>query len=137
MEEKNYSASVAKIFKDRENPKPIGNVVGKVTSPFPNIEISILDGAVILDKDQLYCDEILMDGYKRKFESESAGEIKHKTPPPPQQIYSEHTEVEKIKLEGELTLKDILKTGDLVLLIPADGEQIWFIVGKIKKLGGS
>lgn len=135
MEEKNYSASVAKIFKDRENPKPIGNVVGKVISPFPNIEISILDGAVILDKDQLYCDELLMANYKRKFESESAGEIKHKTPPP--EVYSEHTVIEKIKLDGEFILKDILKTGDLVLLIPADGEQIWFIVSKIKKLGGS
>lgn len=132
MGEKNYSVEAAKIFKKMENPINIGNVIGKVIESFPNIKISILDGSILLEKEQLYCCDHVLSNYEREIGIKADGKIKHKTPPAPI-LYSEHTDIEEIKLSGKITMTDTLKPGDLVLLIPAQGEQIWFILDKITK----
>lgn len=56
-----YSEALAQLFSDRENPKKIGNTIGSVISEMPNLQISILEGAIILYTDQLYANEVLME----------------------------------------------------------------------------
>lgn len=122
----NWDIELAKKFKERNNRQRIGNVIGKVISTFPNFKISILDGQVVLDKNQLYISSLLEDNYKREFEVNNIEGATSNT--------SEHSHsIESLK--GVIKFTDSLKLNDEVLLIPAENEQVWFIVGKVRKLG--
>ncbi|AOY76689.1 DUF2577 family protein [Clostridium formicaceticum] len=132
MSKKNWDVEISKLFTERNNRQVIGNVVGKVVSTFPNVKVSILDGTVILEKDQLYCCDHVLAGYTREFQSESEGDIITHTPPP--QIYDAHTVMESLEHTGKITYIDTIKVGDEVLLVSTVDEQTWFIVDKITKL---
>lgn len=133
MSQKDYRVKAAQMFKSMENPVKIGNIIGKVIESLPDVKISILDGSIILEKEQLYCCDHVLNNYKREFEIKGKGTIIHKTPPAPI-LYSEHTEIEDISISGDITKIDTIVPGDLVLLSPAEGEQVWFILDKITKL---
>jgi len=109
---KNYEVELAKHFKSLKNPPKIGPVIGVVITPPPNLQISILDGSIILYADQLYINDSLLDDYEREYQT--------KTEP------NEYGEVAKIKF------KSSLKPGDLVKVSPAEGDQVWFLDYKIK-----
>jgi Protein of unknown function (DUF2577) len=47
-----WEVSLAKMFKERNNPKPIGVEIGKVVSGFPELVISI-GNEILLDSSQL------------------------------------------------------------------------------------
>lgn len=47
-----WEVSFAKMFKERNNPKPIGVVIGKIINGLPNLSVAIGD-EIILDSDQL------------------------------------------------------------------------------------
>jgi hypothetical protein len=47
-----WSIQLAKLFKERNNPSPIGVVIGKVISGLPNLSVAIGD-EILLDADQL------------------------------------------------------------------------------------
>jgi hypothetical protein len=128
-----WDTDLAKKFKQRENPASIGNIVGKVISPLPDLQISILDAQVILRQDQLYCCDSVLADYSREFSSTSTGSIITTTDDTPP-ITSDYVVLKSLTNTGTITFTDTLVAGDLVLLIPAQGEQIWFIVDKITKL---
>lgn len=49
----NWEYKLAELFKDRDNPKPLGACIGKVESLAPVI-ISIQDGKFMLQAEQIY-----------------------------------------------------------------------------------
>jgi len=103
-----WDTELAKLFKERENKALIGSVVGKVVSAAPDLQVSIIDGNILLYKEQLYCCDHVVSGYTRQYTTEVAA--------------------------GTIELTDTLKTGDDVLLIHTADEQTWFIIDRITKL---
>ena len=57
------------MFKDRDKPDSIGPCVGTVVSAGP-LKVSILNGDVILQNEQLYICNHVLDTYKRDYEIE-------------------------------------------------------------------
>jgi hypothetical protein len=104
-----WDIALAKKFKDRDNKVPIGNIVGKVISTFPDLKISILDGQIILSKEQLYISTFLESNYNREYQINS--------------------------ITGTITFLDTLKVNDDVLLSHTANEHMWFIIAKVRKLG--
>lgn len=52
--QKAWDVAIAEKFKERDNPKPIGAVLGKILRPLPDISIELLGGYGILDADKIY-----------------------------------------------------------------------------------
>ena len=52
--QKSWDIAIAEKFKERDNPKPIGAVLGKILRPLPDISIELLGGYGILDADKIY-----------------------------------------------------------------------------------
>lgn len=133
-----WDIGLAKRFKERENKPQIGNIVGKVISPSPDIKISILDGNVVLYKEQLYCCEHVLAGYKRKIKitefNTMAATSTHKLTSGGSLADYTYTSIDIPEANAEAEHTDSLVEGDLVLVVPTADEQTWFIVDKIKKL---
>lgn len=54
-----YDIELARMFKERNNKKSIGAIIGKIVGVNP-YKISIFDGQIILQQEQLYfCENIL------------------------------------------------------------------------------
>lgn len=53
-EKKSWDIALAEKFKERDNPSPIGAVLGKILSPLPNISIELLNGYGVIDADKIY-----------------------------------------------------------------------------------
>lgn len=126
-----WDTQLAKEFKKRENPKPIGACIGMVTSvkPFAG---SILDGQILLDPSNTYVCNSLLE-LKSKFEltgtQQQSGSLSASC------SYGSHNSYSasgSMTLEGEVTLKEVLKVGDMVLVLPAADEQKFFIIDIIK-----
>jgi len=133
-----WDIALAKKFKERENKLSIGNVVGNVISSFPNLKISILDGNVVLNKEQLYCCESVLAGYTREIKttdfSASGATSTHKlTSGGTLEDYT-YTKINIPESTATMEYTDTLGVGDLVLLTPTVDEQTWFIIDKVKKL---
>lgn len=54
MSEKSWDIAVAEQFKKRDNPSPIGAVLGKILKPLPDISIELLNGHGVIDVDKIY-----------------------------------------------------------------------------------
>lgn len=156
MSKENFQVKLAKHIKGFENKSFIGNVIGKVIKPLPDLQISILDEQVILYPEQLYLDAKWWNDYTREFKIEGSdfelkGDkfslsanpfvIQDTTPSSPRPVATipegQTSNVEiggKADNIGSITYTDTLKEGDLVLLIPTFDEQTWFVSGKIKKV---
>ena len=52
--QKSWDIAVAEKFKERENPSPIGAVLGKILKSLPNISIELLNGYGVIDGDKIY-----------------------------------------------------------------------------------
>lgn len=128
-----WDVGLAQMFKDRDNKSNIGPCIGKVVSEGP-LKISILDGQVILQDSQLYvCQGLLAKEYKLELEAgDDIGDIAITSKPSNPLILININDKDKTKL----TLHFELKQGDEVLIIPAENEQVFFIVDKIQKVGG-
>ncbi len=53
-EKKAWNVAMAEEIKARDNPIPIGAVLGKILSPLPEIEIELLNGSAVIKKDKIY-----------------------------------------------------------------------------------
>lgn len=54
MNENDVYYKLAKEFRKRDNPSPLGAMIGVVIDPLPEIKISLLNGNSIIDKEQIY-----------------------------------------------------------------------------------
>lgn len=52
--QKSWDIAVAEKFRERENPSPIGAVLGKILKPLPDISIELLNGYGVIDADKIY-----------------------------------------------------------------------------------
>lgn len=119
-----WDVDLAKMFKERENVAPIGNIVGKVVGGLPNIKIAILDDNVILDKNKLYCCNKLLSHTRQ-------GNISLTTTTETAQGHSHSVNV---NANCTIDMQADLKVGDLVLMMHSIDEEMWFIVDKIIKM---
>lgn len=104
-----WDTVLAKEFKKRDNPKSIGACIGTVTSvePFAGF---ILDGQILLDSSNTYlCNQLL----------ERESEYK----------------LDNIEQDVKIQLKEVMKVGDMVLVLPAADEQKFFVIDIIKGVG--
>ncbi|MSU03209.1 DUF2577 family protein [Tissierella pigra] len=125
-----WDVGLAQMFKERENKINIGPCVGKIVGVKP-LKVSILDGQVILQEGHLYiCQSLAKREYKLELNADGdIGDIAITSKPSNPLISFNISEKEKTKL----TLYFELKQGDEVLIIPAENQQVFFIVDKIQK----
>ena len=49
-----WKLDISSRFKERDNPRPLGAMLGRILSPLPDISIELLDGHAIIDADKIY-----------------------------------------------------------------------------------
>lgn len=109
-----WANELANEFKTRDNKKTLGAVKGTVIQVSP-LRVAILGGDIVLNEDKIYICSSLKKGY------EIGVNIKLDNIP-------EHGAV---STTGKITNEEILKINDIVLCLPADGGQTFFIVDKV------
>lgn len=109
---------LAQLFKERDNKTPIGTVVGTVVSPPPTIQVSVGD-KIILDSGDLIIAARVLEGYERMVSIDDV---------------STTSSSAITKIEGTMTYKDTLKTGDEVILIPSADGQTYFLTDRAVRL---
>lgn len=105
---------------------PMESMVGKVLSPPPNLRIAWNN--IVLDKNQLYVDLLLMKTYFR----EVKGHLVSGTQPDGHHV---HTHVIDNEYTATMIMTDTLKAGDLVSVLPVKGGQQFIILGRVVWLG--
>ncbi|MBW9154855.1 DUF2577 family protein [Clostridium tagluense] len=118
-------------FKKRDNPNIVGNTLGTILSLTP-LKVGILNNEVILDKTNCFLCSNLIENYKRNAVMEikdysvgcSAIDGRGDT------ISNIHINT-KADYDTVITFKDILKTGDIVLLIPDSSGQTFFVLDRV------
>ena len=108
---------LAKEFRKRDPKKILGPIVGRVLSPLPDLQVSILSDQVVLSADKLYITEKL---YKDSEAISLSGNLM----------------IDDIlkPVNGELTIvKEILKKDEMIMLVPAENGQEFFIIDKVRK----
>lgn len=131
-----WDIELAKLFKNRDNPNRIGAILGTVVSKDP-LKISILEGNAILEKEELYITHGMLEKeYKFKLSANGGvGDITTKATTEKTEELININITEENKDKTNLKLYFELEKDDKVLLIPAESEQVFFIVDKVKKVG--
>lgn len=133
-----WEYTLAKEFQKRDNPTntPLGAVMGTVLSTSPP-KISIQNGAFIIDSDKLYiCNQILEreTTYKNHTgQYNESGNASISCHPCSGNFTSSGT----ITSTGKIHLDEVWKVGDLVLVIPSESEQQFFVVDILRKVNGA
>jgi hypothetical protein len=118
--------TLAKLFKDRNNPTPMGVIVGKVESVEPNWKIRIGDH-ILLENRHLIFSEHVLKGYKREYK----GIVKiNKSDAGTTSDGSTVLLNLDSEFEGEIEWVDTLKKGDDVILVPATNENSYYVIDK-------
>ncbi len=116
------------LFRERDNPKTkIGNCFGKVLNTNP-MEVSIQNGKYIIKGEQLYVAYHLLERKSSYSQMSQSGNISINCHP----CNGSYT----ANCTGTITLDEVVKVGDLVLMIPSNSEQQWVIVDVIRKIKG-
>jgi hypothetical protein len=122
-------SELAKMFKERESRPYVGPRVGKVTSPPPEIKITLEDG-IILDKTHLVIAAHVLQDYEREAKiplTNAEGTTDSKNVG---DHGSHNHNIETVGLDGKIQFIDTLKPGDKVILIPSTNEQVYFLIDK-------
>lgn len=101
---------LAQLFKERDNPKQIGTMIGTVISANP---VSVSIGKITLDASRLIVAERLTDRieevYQRYIDSGTMGEFK----------------------KYEIKYDKVLKVGDRVIVSPTEDNQTFIVTDKV------
>lgn len=104
---------LAKQFRKRDNPIPLGPLIGDVISVNP-LKIAIMNNQVILTDNLCYlCSNLVSNAKSAVFVLDSV---------------ADHGSV---STNGTITYSDILKAGNKVMCVPTANMQKYFIVDKI------
>ena len=103
-----WDVELAKQLKKRDNKAPIGPQLGEVISINP-LKISILGNKAVLTEAQCFICSNVVENTRRK------ASIK----------------IGDVTQDGEIAYKEVLKTGDSVLCLPAEDGQVFFILDKV------
>lgn len=116
------------LFRERDNPtNKIGACLGKVLSTNP-MEISIQNGRYIIKGEQLYIAYHLLERKSTYSQMSQSGSISVSCPHGGGSYTSSST--------GSITLDEVIKAGDLVLMVPTQSEQQWIAVDVVRQLKG-
>lgn len=131
-----WEYQLAKEFTSRDNPtNRLGACIGKVVSTNPPV-VSIQNGEYVLQGEMLYvCNQILEreTTYKNHTgQYQESGNASISCHPCSGSFSSSGT----IQSNGQIHLDEVWKVGDLVLVIPDEGGQHFFIVDIIRKVNG-
>lgn len=153
-EKKSWDIALAEKFKERDNPSPIGAVLGKILRPLPNISIELLNGYGVIDADKIYLSNAITNRLEiectmKNFESQgnkssnceikelntsgggndSAGDT-NLTLADHSGTYTGSTSKKDNKDKGKFILQTVfnLKEGMYVLVIPNVAEDKFFVV---------
>ena len=152
--QKSWDIAVAEKFKERENPSPIGAVLGKILKPLPDISIELLNGYGVIDSDKIYLSNAITNRLAiectiKEFESQgnksTKGEINNLSTSGTGSdsrgdtnlsleghtgTYDSSANEKENKTKGKFILQTVfhLKKGMFVLVIPNFEEDKFFIV---------
>lgn len=126
-----WSYELANLLKERENPVKMGVMLGKVESLNPLI-ISIKNGKYQIQQNRLYvCNQILerrTNYHDNQFSNN--GNISISCHPCTGSYNASGTGT------GSIHLEEVWQVGDLVMVVPDESEQNFFIVDIVRKTNG-
>lgn len=123
-----WDYELASQFKCRDNPKTkMGPMLGKIVSISPAV-VTIQDGKYTISGDQLYVAYHLLERKSTYSSMHQSGSISVSCPHGGGSYTSTST--------GDIVLDEVWKPGDLVLVIPSESEQQFFIVDVVRQLKG-
>ncbi|MBZ9633197.1 DUF2577 family protein [Clostridium sp. FP1] len=130
----NYAVDIAKAIKQRNNIKPMGNLVGTVLSIAP-LKIGILGNEVILDNSNSFICNSMKEKTERKATLKIDGYTIGATAIDSRGDSSIGINVPlKNDYNAVITYKEILKIDDKVLVISDVSGQTFFIVDKVEAI---
>lgn len=123
-----WDYDLAEQFKSRDNPKTkMGAMLGKVISTSPPA-VSIQNGRYTIKGEQLYIAYHLLERKSTYSSMNQSGSISVSCPHGGGSYTSSST--------GDIVLDEVWKAGDLVLVIPSESEQQFFVVDVVRQLKG-
>lgn len=123
-----WEYDLAEQFKSRDNPKTkMGAMLGKVVSTSPPV-VTIQNGRYTIKGEQLYIAYHLLERKSTYSSMNQSGSISVSCPHGGGSYTSSST--------GGIVLDEVWKTGDLVLVIPSESEQQFFVVDVVRQLKG-
>lgn len=127
-----WSYELANLLKERENPVKMGVMLGKVESLSPLI-ISIKNGKYQIQQNRLYvCNQILERKTKYHDDNYSeSGDLSLGCSHPCAGSYNASGTA-----TGSIHLEEVWRVGDLVMVVPDESEQNFFIVDIVRKTNG-
>lgn len=128
MNSNGWDYELGSLFRERDNPKTkMGAMLGKVVSTSPPV-ITIQNGRYTIKGEQLYVAYHLLERKSAYSSMNQSGSI----------IVScshgggSYTSTSS----GDIQLEEVWKAGDLVLVIPSESEQQFFVVDVVRQLKG-
>lgn len=123
-----WDYDLAEQFRSRDNPKTkMGAMLGKVVSTSPPV-VTIQNGRYTIKGEQLYIAYHLLERKSTYSSMNQSGSISVSCPHGGGSYTSSST--------GDIVLDEVWKTGDLVLVIPSESEQQFFVVDVVRQLKG-
>lgn len=122
-----WDYELASQFRSRDNKIKMGPILGKVVSTSPPV-VTIQDGKYTISGDQLYVAYHLLERSSAYSSMTQSGSIKINCHP----CQGSYTS----SCSGDIKLEEVWKPGDLVLVIPSESEQQFFIVDVVRQLKG-
>lgn len=123
-----WEYDLAEQFRSRDNPKTkMGAMLGKVVSTSPPV-VTIQNGRYTIKGEQLYIAYHLLERKSTYSSMTQSGSISVSCPHGGGSYTSSST--------GDIVLNEVWKTGDLVLVIPSESEQQFFVVDVVRQLKG-
>lgn len=123
-----WEYELASQFKQRDNPtNKIGVCLGKVLSTSPPV-VTIQNGQYTLKGDQLYIAYHLLERKSAYTNMTQSGNISINCHP----CQGSYTS----SCNGDIQLEEVWKVGDLVLVIPSESQQQFFVVDVVRQLKG-
>lgn len=124
-----WEYELASQFKQRDNPtNKIGVCLGEVISTSPPV-VTIQNGQYTLKGDQLYIAYHLLERKSAYTNMTQSGNISINCHP----CQGSYTS----SCSGDIQLEEVWKVGDLVLVIPSESQQQFFVVDIVRQLKGA
>lgn len=128
MNSNGWDYELGSLFRERDNPKTkMGAMLGKVVSTSPPV-VTIQNGRYTINGEQLYVAYHLLERKSAYSSMKQSGSITVSCPHGGGSYTSTSS--------GDIQLEEVWKAGDLVLVIPSESEQQFFVVDVVRQLKG-
>lgn len=128
MNSNGWDYELGSLFRERDNPKTkMGAMLGKVVSTSPPV-VTIQNGRYTIKGEQLYVAYHLLERKSAYSSMKQNGSITVSCPHGGGSYTSTSS--------GDIQLEEVWKAGDLVLVIPSESEQQFFVVDVVRQLKG-